>query len=268
MKKFEVLIPGHKSQDKSQVFLIDADNWMKALKDALSKVGEQGDIMSHILCDVKPDGSKHVTDTKSGRVFKLHDITNSAPNYSGNNAKPLPPKTDIGRQVEEVSLEEVMFDIFDRAAEVYSSGYNQEEGIKFMLELAMEYIDSESGSILLADINEQELFFGAAIGPKSEEVKKFRVPMGVGVVGWCAVEGINMAISDAKHDPRFFKEISDKLGYDTESLLCAAMQTDEGRNFGCIELINKADNVSYSEKDMAIISYLAKKTAEYLATTL
>ena len=42
---------------------------------------------------------------------------------------------------------------------------------------------------------------------------KFRVPMGQGIVGFAAQEGVSLAVSDVEKDERFCKDIPDKIGY-------------------------------------------------------
>ena len=64
-----------------------------------------------------------------------------------------------------------------------------------------------------SDISDDDLQFVAATGPKASEVMKFRVPMGQGIVGFAAQEGVSLAVSDVEKDDRFYKDISDKIGY-------------------------------------------------------
>ena len=274
MQKFEVYIPAKETGGKSTVFHIDADNWITALKSGLAAVGEQGDIMSRLMCDIRPDNNIHVTDSKTGRVFKLRDISNLAPgegivpsqetSLSGTTA-PAAEEEMIGRQLSGEEFEDIMMDLFAKAQEVYQFSKDESKGLQFMLNLTMEKINAESGSIFLADINDKYLKFGAAKGPKAKEVMKFTVPMGKGIVGFCAKEGVALTISDVKLDPRFFAEISQKIGYDTKSILCCPIQVS-GRVLGALELINKVGSNVFTEQEINIAEYLSHQTAEYLLT--
>jgi GAF domain-containing protein len=118
--------------------------------------------------------------------------------------------------------------------------------------------------VFLADINQHDLFFGAARGPKAGEVMMFRVQMGQGIVGFCAEEGVGLAVSDTTKDSRFYAAISEKIGYPTRSILCVPMQM-EGRVVGALELINKKGSDVFSERDLNIANFIAHQLAEYMA---
>lgn len=102
-----------------------------------------------------------------------------------------------------------------------------------LLGLALRVVPAESGAVFVSDINAQDLYFAAARGPKAADVMKFRVPMGTGIVGFSAQEGVSLALSDAQRDPRFYAAISQAIGYETRSIVCAPAQR-EGRVFSTL----------------------------------
>ena len=167
---------------------------------------------------------------------------------------------DIGRATESVSqsaLEEVFLEI----QQIHEQQMSMEQVINFVMDLCMSKIKAEAGSIMFADVNGQELYFATARGPKAHDVMDFRVPMGVGIVGFCAREGVSLAISDAEKDPRFYKAISEALGYETQNLCCAPVQF-EGRVYGCIELMNKDKPFSHTEVN--VLTYVGGQLAKFV----
>ena len=68
--------------------------------------------------------------------------------------------------------------------------------------------------------------------PKAKELvaAKLVVPAGEGIAGFCATEGVSVAISDVQKDPRYWSEVSEKVDYETRSVLCSPMMT-HGRSF-------------------------------------
>jgi putative methionine-R-sulfoxide reductase with GAF domain len=164
----------------------------------------------------------------------------------------------------EENADDVLARVFEEMMDLELSNAEAAGASELALRLAMRHIDAESGAVLLADIDKDELFFAAAAGPKAKEVKKFRLKMGQGIAGFSAREGVGIAVSDAPRDPRFFRRISDELGYDNRSILCAPMVHD-GRTYGCIELINRKTRPSFGGADQAALSYIATHLAEYLA---
>ncbi|MCK5690077.1 GAF domain-containing protein, partial [Myxococcota bacterium] len=164
-----------------------------------------------------------------------------------------------------ISLDDIIDDLFEASQELYDYG-DLREAAGFILDLAMKTIPSDSGAVFISDINNQDLYFAAARGPKSDEIMGFRVPMGVGIAGFSAQEGVSLAVSDVHKDPRFYARISQALGYETKSLLCSPAQK-EGRVFGAIELINKSKGSAFSANEVNILNYLAHEFADYLIGT-
>lgn len=167
---------------------------------------------------------------------------------------------DIGRASEAVSqstLEEVFLEI----NQIHEQGMSMEQVINFVMDLCMSKIVAEAGSIMFADVNGRELYFATARGPKAHAVMDFRVPMGKGIAGFCAREGVSLAISDAENDPRFYRDISDALGYETKNICCAPIQF-EGRVYGCIELMNKSQ--PFTNTEVNVLTYVGRQLAKFV----
>lgn len=169
---------------------------------------------------------------------------------------------EIGRQDDKVS-ENLIEDVFLEIQEIHEGDKGMEEVVNFCMDMAMDKMDPESGSILFADVNGRELYFATARGPKSDEIMDYRVPMGTGVVGFCAREGVSLAISDVERDPRFYKKISDDIGYETKNLICAPVQHDN-RVYGCIELLNKKRSSSFDSNEMNALSYISRQLGKFV----
>ena len=172
------------------------------------------------------------------------------------------PAVQVGRAHEKIS-ENILEDIFLEIQSIHEEGKPMEQVVKFIMDLAMEKIPAESGAILFADVNGRELYFATARGPKSDDVMGFRIPMGQGIVGFCAREGVSLAIGDAQRDPRFYRQISDALNYPTTSIVCAPIQF-EGRVYGCIELMNKSTSDLFSVNEVNALGYIGSQFAEFI----
>ncbi|QDG53396.1 GAF domain-containing protein [Persicimonas caeni] len=173
---------------------------------------------------------------------------------------------EIGRRNEKVS-ESLIEDIFLEIQEIHEGDKPMENVVNFVMDMAMEKVGAESGSVLFADVNGRELYFATARGPKANEIMDYRVPMGKGIVGFCTREGVSLAISDAPNDPRFYKAISESLGYETEGLVCAPIQY-EGRVYGALELMNKKSGTGFTADEMNALSYMGRQLAQYVHDTI
>ncbi len=185
-------------------------------------------------------------------------------------APAVTPNERIGRDVKkktEAEIEEVLADLFERSSQIFEAA-DARAAMAFILDLAMEKIPSDSGSIYRANISAHELTFAAARGPKADELLRLQVkiPVGTGLAGVCVQEGVGIAISDAHRDPRFSKAISDKLGYETRSVVTVPIQL-QGQVMGAVQLINRKKGSAFSEDDLSVLAYLAHEAAEYLQQT-
>lgn len=160
--------------------------------------------------------------------------------------------------------EDILADIFLRVVDV-SGKKTIEEAMDFILDLVMEKVPCEAGSVLRADIATGDLSFIVARGPKAREIlqSKIIVPAGSGIAGFCAAEGVSVAVSDVEKDPRFYAEVGERIGYATRSMLCAPMMT-HGHSFGCVQVINRKGGPQFLEHEVGVLAYLAHQAALFL----
>ena len=260
MPVYELLIPTKEEGQKNKIGKVKGDTWIGALKVGLAKLGDATDVSS-LLCDVRNDGSLAVTDPTSGRVFRIREVGANTTSMS----QGLETEALEARQEEARPVEDILGDLFSKVQDIYTCNSLQDAS-QFILQLAVESIPAESGAVLIADINEADLAFLSASGPKSEEIMDFRIPIGEGIAGFCAQEGVALAVSDVSLDERFFAELTESVGYEVQSLLCSPAQRN-GRTYGILELVNKRSGSSFSVEDLNVLAFLAHEYTSYLINT-
>jgi hypothetical protein len=377
MPRFEVHIPAADPAGISVTLRVDAEHWMAALRTGLYKLGEQGSSVQNVLVDVQGEGLVHVTESRTGRVFAIRELTDApeaaatlpaiplrslapderptllnypraqplpgdavgnitspapptdgaAPGAPSESPKPAPrrdsagrprgvslsprgeiegahphrqsrpsplPKTpssvnllqpaavvelerptraaaagQIGRtvntkQYRREEVDDALSDIFERVQAVYEQP-GEQPALYLLLDLALEKIRAESGSVLISNAGTGELTFAAARGPKAAELLQAQlvVPPGVGIAGFSAAEGVSLALSDVQRDLRWHSEVSERLKYQTKSVLCSPMMT-HGRSFGCMQLINRKGSDAFTEHEIGMLAYIAHQGALFL----
>ncbi len=177
---------------------------------------------------------------------------------------PAPRPRLLARSAPELKAEEVLSELFHQVADL-GSKRSRQEGLSFLLDLAMEKIGCEAGSVFLSQPGVSELGFAVTRGPKAEEIRRLglTVPVGVGIVGFCAQEDVCLAVSDVQKDSRWYRRVSEAIGYATSSLLCAPISS-AGRVLGALEVLNKSGKDPFDSSDLAVLSYLAHQAAEFL----
>lgn len=160
--------------------------------------------------------------------------------------------------------EELLAQVFEEMADFSVAATTIEEALEFALQKAVALLPSEAGWLLLADRSRKDLYFAAAIGAKAAEVIEYRLPMGKGIAGFCAVNGVSLTLSDVDQDPRFQSNISKQIGLELRSVACAPIQ-HAGRVFGALQIMNHTGRKEYSTSELDVLSYIARRTAEFLA---
>lgn len=118
-----------------------------------------------------------------------------------------------------------------------------------------QYFNVDAGSLLLINEATDTLDFVMTIEGGEERLAGLRVPMGHGVVGYVASTGKSAIVHDANNDPRFYRQISDAVGYETRSILCVPMLA-KGRVIGAIELLNKLNGI-FTDEDAERLTRMA-----------
>ncbi|MBW2249110.1 MAG: GAF domain-containing protein [Deltaproteobacteria bacterium] len=111
----------------------------------------------------------------------------------------------------------------DRLKEIstwVSSVQDIDQLLELIIETATRMMDAKASSLLLVDKKTNKLFFKVATGEKKVDIKKFEIPMGQGIAGYVAEKGEPLLIPDVSSDPRWYREISDSIGFKTRENLC------------------------------------------------
>lgn len=178
--------------------------------------------------------------------------------------KSVPPSGKSQRQM----TEDLLAEVFMRVVDIDKLG-SPEDAAKFVLDLALEKIPCEAGSVLKADGATGDLSFLQAFGPKAKDLVggKIVIPAGTGIAGFCSAEGVSVAVSDAEKDPRFYAAVGERVGFQTKSMLCSPMMT-HGRSFGCVQLINRKGGPQFQEYEVGLLAYLAHQAALFMNSKL
>lgn len=132
-------------------------------------------------------------------------------------------------------------------AAVVASSLNTREVYHLVMEKINEYFRVDAGSLLMLDEESSELVFVMTLEAGEEKLFGVRVPHGQGIV-WSVADSQRYAIvNDAPSDPRFYRQVSDSLGYEVKTILCVPILV-KGRTIGVIELLNKRDGLFTEEE--------------------
>ena len=146
--------------------------------------------------------------------------------------------------------------------------------LRQILQKANEFVPSESGSILLDDPfrkvasrRENELVFIATFGDSSRDLIGQRLSAQFGIVGQVYQNGAPYVSADVQSDDNFYGAIDEELGHKTHSVVCVPIYI--GKHVcGVLELINKVDGSTFTERDKTLLEIFAGYTSFMLQNAL
>jgi sigma-B regulation protein RsbU (phosphoserine phosphatase) len=98
---------------------------------------------------------------------------------------------------------------------------------------------AEAGSMFLHRPESKELECIASVGPV--KITGLRVGEGQGLVGEVFMKGQAVLVSDAKNDPRHHRQVDERTGFQTKSILTVPVRFG-GRVFGSLQAINRIND--------------------------
>jgi len=129
-----------------------------------------------------------------------------------------------------------------------------------IIESATKLTSGEASSLILVNPENNKLYFEIALGSKGSDVKKYSLKMGEGIAGWVAANNKSLIVNDVESDPRFYSDISKKVGFPTSSILAVPMRLKD-RCMGVIEIINKKNSKNFTDEDLDWLEIFSNQAA-------
>jgi Nif-specific regulatory protein len=132
--------------------------------------------------------------------------------------------------------------------------------LELIIESAAQVVQAKAASLLLVEPKTNTLFFQVATGDKKDEIKEYRVKMGQGIAGHVAMTGEPLLIDDVANDPRWYKEISESIRFETQSIACVPLKLNE-ETIGVVQIIDRQDGSPLQSTDMDLLNEFAALAA-------
>ena len=130
-----------------------------------------------------------------------------------------------------------------------------DELVKKTLTTALDVVGAESGSILLADPDSEELVFRHSIG-FSPVKPGTTIPWDKGIAGAVFHSGEPIVIHDAKQDHRHYEGIDELTDHITRDMIALPVKRWEGQPIGVLEVMNKFEG-RLNEEDLGILTIVS-----------
>ena len=155
---------------------------------------------------------------------------------------------------------ELELDAARRISEVFSQKIKMQDLLEQSLRIAVDVVDAENGSILLADPDKKTLVFYYSIGEKPVTAGT-AVPWYEGIAGTVFKTGKPEIVPDAQADLRHFKKVDQATGAVTHDMITIPLKRWEGDPIGVIQVMNKRGKAFLDQDDLAILTIISALVA-------
>jgi Nif-specific regulatory protein len=155
----------------------------------------------------------------------------------------------------------------DRLKEIsawVSSVLDLDHLLELIIDSGTRMMQAKASSLLLLDQKTGKLYFKVATGEKREEVRKYEIDLGQGIAGFVAEKGEPLLIPDVSKDPRWYKRISESIGFETRSIACVPMKVNS-EIIGVVEIIDKEDGSPIQAEDMKLLNAFAELASKAIS---
>ncbi|UCD85089.1 MAG: GAF domain-containing protein [Deltaproteobacteria bacterium] len=169
-------------------------------------------------------------------------------------------KFELSRLKEKIRIQEAELDVFREMSNICSSSFELDHLLDRYMDLVLKIMRSEAGTLYLTDESKKDLIFNVVKGKVKKKITGMRIGLGEGIAGWVAQQGRPYVATDVKNDPRWLREVGDRIKFDIRDILCVPLRTSN-KTIGSIEIINKMDGKSFQREDLELLISLANQIA-------
>jgi GAF domain-containing protein len=127
------------------------------------------------------------------------------------------------------------------------------------MEAITRLMRAETGSLLLLDRENGELYFEVALGEKGKKLKEVRLKVGEGIAGWVAKHSEPVVIHDVTRDARFQGSVDKRSKFRTRNMVCVPVVI-KGQVIGVLQAINRIGG-EFTADDLKLFQLFSNQAA-------
>ncbi len=135
------------------------------------------------------------------------------------------------------------------------------EILEKLIEFTARETNCERATLFLNDDQTGELYSRIAQGDPPREIRMLNTS---GIAGHVFTTGEGLIIDDAYSDVRFNQAIDKQTGFETTSIMCAAVRTVKGEVIGVAQALNKKGGAKFSQEDLSLLEAMTTQATTAL----
>ena len=137
----------------------------------------------------------------------------------------------------------------------FTSTLELDEILALVLEELRRLLAVTASSIWLIDPDTRDLVCFQATGSRNDVVRNWRVPSGLGLIGWVAQNDQSLVVADAQQDARHYTELDRMTGLQVRSIMSVPLRSRRGV-IGVIQALDEQPN-RFSPDVLHLVELLA-----------
>ena len=129
-----------------------------------------------------------------------------------------------------------------------------EEALSSSLEVTTDEVACEEGSVWLVNKDDERLY--AVVNVGATDITGISIAKGQGIAGSVVESGSSVIVRNTSSDERFSSSVDEETGFKTKNIICVPLKTMH-ETLGCIQLVNKRGEGSFTDEDLELCENLA-----------
>ncbi len=169
-------------------------------------------------------------------------------------------KAEIARLRKQVAQLRRELDAVHRISSALSSIVDLDEMLRETVEVSLEVVGANAGSLYLYEPETDELVFRYVVGDKADVLTGMRFKADQGIAGEVFQTGIPMITRDVTEDERHLTTVDQQTQYVTRNMVTVPLKSIEGEPIGVMQILNKNEG-NFDDQDLELLSIMGAQAA-------
>ena len=156
-------------------------------------------------------------------------------------------------------------DCFSKIGSLVKQIGSSEELVSQIVEECRKLLRCKSASLALYKPHQNDLHFSATTTGADDAIRKYRIPIGMGIVGMVAKTRQPIVFNDEDEDRRWLHQMDTQTGFVTRNLAAVPIVCGEDL-LGVLEALNRGADDPFTDTDVKLMRIFADQIAILLST--
>ena len=170
------------------------------------------------------------------------------------------PERKIASLTSDLSHRDRQIEAIRRTSDALFSHPSVEAMVEATLTIALDVLRADAGSVFLFESSLDALVFRHVVGGAAEQLTGQAIPRSKGGVAWTVfTSGSSVLIADVNERNDFNREVDEKTGYQTQSMMTVPVKRAGSTPIGVMQVLNA--RVSFDQRDLEVLEVLCAQAA-------